>query len=183
MALFTHEKKQKTESCCCDLKCGACCLTVWLPPQPSRAKGREQWKRGSKIWVGVTVQHTFLCWHTRFPTVSVSQTTVFPLQMTINNWWEFSNKMNISVYSCFSCAWKFCVFWFLVRLPLHRLPFSPCRDRDTGCDCHALRATDHLSLLNQRPHHCTSLAGSLICHPTLHKCAITKIYNRTCRGF
>lgn len=47
----------------------------------------------------------------------------------------------------------------------------------------ALRTTDHLSLLNPRPHHCTRLAGSLICHAIFHKCAIIKISNQTCRGF
>lgn len=31
--------------------------------------------------------------------------------------------MNINDYTCFSCAWQLYVFWFLVRLPLLRLPF------------------------------------------------------------
>lgn len=174
-ALFMHGKSRRQRVA----------AVIWnvvlsdsLPPQLSMAKGREQWERGSKIWVGVRDQCTFLPWHARFPIASVSWTIVFPLQMTIKRWWEFSNKINTNVNSCLGCAWQLHVFWFSVRLP-----FASCRDRGTGCDCHALRATDHLSLLNLRLHHCTRLAGFLICHAVLHKCAIIKKSNRTCRGF
>lgn len=123
MAPFTHEKKQKTESCCCDLKRGA----VWQSDCHLNLAGlkAESSERGAakseREWVFIVLFFTDT--QDSQLSVLVRQTTVFSLQTPINSWWEFSNKMNINAYSCFGSAWQLYVFWFLVRLPLHRLPF------------------------------------------------------------
>lgn len=81
-----------------------CCLMplrVWCHCNLLR-KEAESSKRGSSTWMGLREQYYFLCWHTRFPVISIC-------------WASFSpkNKINGNFDFCSDCAWQLSVSWFL----------------------------------------------------------------------
>ena len=147
MAPFTHEKKQKTEGCCCDLKCGA----IWchwqsechpsLPGQEAesseRGAAKPEWGWESNVVF--------------FTDTEVSQSSVFIEQLFFPWKWLLSVGENLQIKwmemlipALTALGNSLSSDSFLVRLPPYRLPFAAYQGRDPGCDCHALRATDSL---------------------------------------